>query len=60
MKCPLCKKDVAPESAFAPFCSDRCRLIDLGNWADEKYRIPGAPRPEKEEDNESDQRDQRR
>jgi endogenous inhibitor of DNA gyrase (YacG/DUF329 family) len=26
-----------------PFCSERCRLIDLGNWASGKYVIPGAP-----------------
>jgi len=29
-----------------PFCSDRCRLLDLGEWASERYRIPGEPLPE--------------
>jgi endogenous inhibitor of DNA gyrase (YacG/DUF329 family) len=29
-----------PESAYRPFCSERCRLIDLGAWFDEKHRIP--------------------
>ena len=31
------------EDPFMPFCSERCKLIDLGNWASEKYVIPGAP-----------------
>jgi hypothetical protein len=39
MPCPLCKKPVARESADFPFCSERCREIDLGNWAMEKYVI---------------------
>jgi endogenous inhibitor of DNA gyrase (YacG/DUF329 family) len=46
-KCPICGKEAATE--FFPFCSDRCRLIDLGNWADERYRIP-EERDEKHED----------
>jgi len=28
---------------FFPFCSERCRLIDLGKWLDEEHRIPGPP-----------------
>jgi endogenous inhibitor of DNA gyrase (YacG/DUF329 family) len=39
MKCPICRKRVPLSSAFAPFCSERCKLIDLGNWASEKYVI---------------------
>jgi hypothetical protein len=39
MKCPICKKDVTLENPEMPFCSERCRLIDLGNWATEKYVI---------------------
>ena len=39
MKCPICKKDVAMDAEDLPFCSERCRLIDLGNWASEKYVI---------------------
>ena len=39
MKCPICKKDVAMTAEDLPFCSERCRLIDLGNWASEKYVI---------------------
>jgi hypothetical protein len=31
-----------PDSPHRPFCSERCRLIDLGAWADEEYRVPVA------------------
>jgi len=31
-----------PESPYRPFCSERCKLIDLGAWASESYRIPVA------------------
>lgn len=43
MKCPICAKEVRPEDPFMPFCSDRCRILDLGNWASDKYVIRGAP-----------------
>lgn len=39
LKCPICKKDVEVESAEAPFCSERCRTIDLGKWASGDYKI---------------------
>ena len=39
MKCPICHKEVRLEDPFMPFCSERCKLIDLGNWASEKYVI---------------------
>jgi endogenous inhibitor of DNA gyrase (YacG/DUF329 family) len=39
MLCPICKKEVQATDPFMPFCSDRCRIIDLGNWASEKYVI---------------------
>ncbi len=39
--CPICRK---PRSAeFAPFCSSRCRDIDLGRWFGEGYAVPGPP-----------------
>lgn len=46
VKCPTCMKEViwGPESAFRPFCSDRCRLIDLGAWANEEHKIPDKGR----------------
>lgn len=52
MKCPICQKEVQFDDEFMPFCSDRCRLIDLGNWASEKYVIssPAEFPPEKEDD----------
>jgi hypothetical protein len=41
MKCPICEKEVNLDDPEMPFCSERCRIIDLGNWASEKYVIPG-------------------
>lgn len=48
MKCPICKKPVLLYDPEAPFCSERCRIIDLGNWASEKYVIstPAAQIPQ--------------
>ncbi|MEK2688994.1 DNA gyrase inhibitor YacG [Bdellovibrio sp. GT3] len=42
VKCPQCGKPAlySPENAFRPFCSERCRLIDLGEWASGGYAIP--------------------
>jgi uncharacterized protein len=42
--CPTCGKRVkwSPGNEFRPFCSERCKLIDLGGWASEQHRIPGA------------------
>lgn len=37
--CPICKTPVPLSAPEMPFCSERCRLIDLGMWADESYRI---------------------
>jgi uncharacterized protein len=56
LPCPICRKPVAiPDpsgtaghSSLFPFCSDRCKLIDLGRWLDGKYQIPAV-------DTESDQ-----
>jgi endogenous inhibitor of DNA gyrase (YacG/DUF329 family) len=45
MKCPICKKEVEADSADFPFCSERCRLIDLGNWASEKYVVSSPTGP---------------
>jgi uncharacterized protein len=40
--CPRCGVPVewVPEQRYRPFCSERCRLIDLGAWANERYRVP--------------------
>ncbi|MGD0290414.1 MAG: DNA gyrase inhibitor YacG [Candidatus Binataceae bacterium] len=44
MRCPICKKPVAATAAnrYRPFCSERCRMVDLGTWAGEDYRVPGG------------------
>lgn len=39
MQCPTCNKPVQMTDPFMPFCSERCKLIDLGAWASEKYVI---------------------
>ncbi|MET0355793.1 MAG: DNA gyrase inhibitor YacG [Cellvibrio sp.] len=43
LSCPTCKKQVLwnNDFPFKPFCSDRCRLIDLGEWASESHKIAG-------------------
>lgn len=46
MTCPICQKEVQPGDADFPFCSERCRVIDLGNWASDKYVISTPVRPE--------------
>lgn len=40
--CPTCGKPVPwePASRWRPFCSERCRFLDLGDWLDERHRIP--------------------
>ncbi len=42
--CPICGRTARPrpENRSFPFCSDRCRLVDLGKWLGESYRVPGA------------------
>jgi endogenous inhibitor of DNA gyrase (YacG/DUF329 family) len=43
VKCPVCRRPVpwTAEQKFKPFCCERCKLIDLGEWAMEEKRIPG-------------------
>ena len=43
--CPTCKKNSEwnEENTFRPFCCERCKLIDLGEWANEGHTIPGTP-----------------
>ena len=58
IRCPICKKEVAAGSADFPFCSERCRLVDLGNWASGKYVISTPLKPgelPKELDDESEE-----
>lgn len=41
--CPTCreKSEFSPTNCWRPFCSERCKLIDLGAWANEEYRVAG-------------------
>jgi endogenous inhibitor of DNA gyrase (YacG/DUF329 family) len=45
--CPRCGAPAAfsPANRWRPFCSERCKLVDLGDWASERYRIPEADEP---------------
>lgn len=54
MRCPICRKEVQPDDPFVPFCSDRCRIIDLANWATEKYVISTAAEPQRPDDPEEE------
>ncbi|MBI2819921.1 MAG: DNA gyrase inhibitor YacG, partial [Acidobacteria bacterium] len=40
INCPICGRPVAISEPLLPFCSERCRLLDLGNWASGRYAIP--------------------
>jgi endogenous inhibitor of DNA gyrase (YacG/DUF329 family) len=51
--CPICKTvlENAPDDfPPRPFCSPRCKLVDLGNWLNDSYRIPTSERPEDTDD----------
>ena len=52
LNCPTCKKIVVwnDDYPYRPFCSDRCRLIDLGEWASENHKIPGDAKDMPEDD----------
>jgi len=51
VKCPRCGKEVEYEdNEFRPFCSERCKLIDFGAWADEEYALPAENNEITEED----------
>ena len=50
MKCPICRTPVELADPFMPFCSQRCKDTDLGNWATEKYIIPAPLTPDEIEE----------
>jgi endogenous inhibitor of DNA gyrase (YacG/DUF329 family) len=59
-KCPICKKPLPNENVPTfPFCSDRCRLVDLGNWLDGKYQVSRSVDPTSHEDDASGPRTSR-
>jgi len=44
VRCPVCRCPTPwGGNRYRPFCSERCKLHDLGNWASDRYRLPGAP-----------------
>jgi uncharacterized protein len=47
VSCPHCKtlSEFSPENPYRPFCSERCKMVDLGDWANETYRIPDNTTP---------------
>jgi endogenous inhibitor of DNA gyrase (YacG/DUF329 family) len=50
LRCPTCGKLFDPDrSDAAPFCSDRCRTVDLGRWLDERHGLPVEPEEERDE-----------
>jgi endogenous inhibitor of DNA gyrase (YacG/DUF329 family) len=50
MRCPVCKREFdSAQSTAMPFCSERCRTIDLGRWLGEGYSLPVEPDPEADE-----------
>ena len=58
VKCPTCRKEVSWENnPHRPFCSERCRLIDLGAWTQERYRILGEAADYNQGDGDDDEDD---
>ena len=56
IRCPICEKRFDPQlSAAMPFCSERCRSIDLGRWLREGYSVPVVRQDEDEEQDFSDE-----
>jgi endogenous inhibitor of DNA gyrase (YacG/DUF329 family) len=55
--CVYCREKPA-DPRWRPFCSDRCKLLDLAAWADDKYRIPGEPVEAEEQHDDDDERGQ--
>jgi endogenous inhibitor of DNA gyrase (YacG/DUF329 family) len=52
--CVFCRRHPI-EPRWRPFCSERCKLLDLARWANGDYRIPGDPMEEPGDDDESDE-----
>lgn len=50
LRCPICNSVVPSDSRSLPFCSSRCRTIDLGRWLNEEYSFSDAPDDEDEEE----------
>ncbi len=59
IKCPTCsqKHDYYTSKPWSPFCSERCKMIDLGAWASEEHRIKGESIPTSQEQQEGQNND---
>ncbi len=59
VSCPNCKalSEYSTSNPYRPFCSERCKLIDLGDWANENYKIPVTPKLDEFELDEFDRLD---
>ena len=56
--CPYCRKNPAnPAKNIWPFCSERCKSLDLGSWAKEDYRIAGSPADQDADSKKQDKED---
>ncbi|MFB3904664.1 MAG: DNA gyrase inhibitor YacG [Acidobacteriota bacterium] len=55
-RCPNCQTEVSRDNPFLPFCSERCRLLDLGRWLDGDYHIAGQKVDDKQESREEQER----
>ena len=58
MKCPQCGKEIEDQNQpFRPFCSDRCKLIDLGKWISGDYRIASEDKSENDSEDPETKKD---
>lgn len=56
VKCPQCSKVFSYyESEFRPFCCERCKMVDLGHWFEESYRVPTKEKIQTDQKNENKQ-----
>ncbi len=56
IRCPRCREFTTwEENPYRPFCSERCKLLDLGAWASEDYKIPGKKEEEEDETTNEDE-----
>ncbi|MDZ4676531.1 MAG: DNA gyrase inhibitor YacG [Oligoflexia bacterium] len=59
VQCPQCKKETTWENnPTRPFCTERCKLIDLGDWAMEKHAVPSDHQPNDEDDSQPTSKDE--
>jgi endogenous inhibitor of DNA gyrase (YacG/DUF329 family) len=40
-RCPTCRREIPEDARHRPFCSARCKMVDLGRWFDQEYVVPG-------------------